>query len=111
MDIKVYIDNQCGYNFKADTEKYNEIYEKGKRINGKNKLIIVFSNNLDFVKGICKMYPKPSVVINITENLSEYHVSNVLKYVSDICYFNTNVEIIVNKILKTYMRLCKRGNV
>ena len=103
MDIKVFLDKQCGANFKSKIEEYKKYLGKNKY---KTNLIIVFSNNFEFVKDICKKYPKPNVVVNITENLSEYHMSNTLKYVSDICYFKTDVKKVVKRILKTYERLC-----
>ena len=102
----MYLDEQCGYNFNEAIEKY-KIYCNNKKSNKSNVgLIIVFSNNFEFIKGIRKMFPKPNVVINITENLSEYHVSNSLKYVSDICYLKSDVKTVVDRIMKTYSRIC-----
>ena len=109
MDIKVYIDSQCGDNFKRQMDEYKKLFNKNN--DRPNKLVVVFSNNFDFVKGVCKMYPKPNIVINVTENLSEYHMANTLKYVSDICYFKSDVKTVVSRIMKTYARLIKKGNV
>ena len=80
MNIKVFIDEQCGYNFWNKIDKYEKEIKESHKDKNKQKLIIVFSNNFQYVKEICRIYPKPNVVINITENLSEYHVSNSLKY-------------------------------
>ena len=109
MDVKVYIDSQCGYNFKEQINEYKKHWESIEEPLNKSKLVIVFSNNFEFIKGICKMYPKPNVVINITENLSEYHMANTLKYVSDICYFKSDVKTVVSRIMNTYKRLVKKG--
>ena len=93
----MFVDEQCGYNFNEQPDIYKKRCKMYKT-NSKQKLVIVFSNNFEFIKGICKMYPKPNIVINITENLSEYHMANTLKYVSDVGYFKSGINTLLQSL-------------
>lgn len=102
MDIKMIVDKQSELKMQEAAEKLEQ-YCKTNNIKTYNKdVLIVFSNDYNFVKETTLKLPKNSIVINVTENLSEHHVINVLKYVSDICYLKTDVNEIARRIISAY---------
>lgn len=102
MDIKIIVDKQSELRMNDAAEKLKE-FCRNNNINAYNKdIIVVFSNDHIFVKEIVIKSPKNTVIVNVTENLSEQHVINVLKFVSDICYLKTDVNIIAARIISAY---------
>lgn len=102
MDIKIVIDKQSEFRMNEAAEKL-ERYCKTCGIKTYNKeILVVFSNDHKFVKEVAKNVPKNVLVINITENLSEQHIINVIKYVSDICLLKSDVNLIATRIINAY---------
>lgn len=103
MEIKTIIDSKCGYKFNQVAENLLNYWKENKIKANKKNIIVVFSNDWNFVKESALKCPK-AFLINITENLSEQHVINTLKFVSDICYLKTDVNLITTRIIKAYNR-------
>ena len=102
MDIKIIVDKQSELRMNDAAEKLEE-YCKSNSIKLCSKdALVVFSNDHNFVKDTVIKSPKNILVINVTENLSEQHIINVLKYATDICYLKTDVNIIAARIINTY---------
>lgn len=102
MDINIIVDKQSVLRMNDAAERLEE-YCRENNIKSYNKdILVVFSNDYNFVKDVVIKLPKNTTVINVTENLSEQHVINVLKYVSDICYLKTDVNTIATRIINTY---------
>ena len=102
MNIKIIVDKQSELRMNDAAYKLEE-YCKNNNIKSHNKdTVVVFSNDHNFVKDIAIKLPKNTIVINVTENLSEQHVINVLKHVSEICYLKTDVNTIATRIINTY---------
>ena len=102
MDINIIVDKQSELRMRDAAEKLKECCRKSNIKSYNKEIIVVFSNDHNFVKSIILKLPKNDIVINVTENLSEQHVINVLKYVSDICYLKTDVNAITTRIINTY---------
>lgn len=104
MDIKIVIDKESELRMQEAADKL-EKYCKKNNIKIHNKdIVVVFSNNHNFIKELAMKLPKNTVIINVTENLSEQHVINVLRCASDICYLKTDVNIIATRIICAYNR-------
>lgn len=103
MEIQTIIDNKCGYKFNEVAEKLTEYWKKNGIKANKKSIVVIFSNDWNFVKNISLKQAK-AFIINVTENLSEQHVINTLKFVSDICYLKTDVNLITTRIVKAYNR-------
>ena len=102
MDIKIIVDKQSEFRMSDAANRLRE-YCNVNNIKAYNKnILVVFSNDHNVVKDIVLKTPNKSVVINVTENLSEQHVINVLKYVADICYLKSDVNIIATRIINAY---------
>lgn len=102
MDIKIIVDKQSELRMDDAAYKLKECC-KNNNIKTYNKdITVVFSNDHNFVKDTVLRLPKNTIVVNVTENLSEQHVINVLKYVSDICYLKTDVNLIATRIINAY---------
>lgn len=102
MNIRIILDQQSKLRMTEPAENL-ERYCKTNNIKSYNKdVVVVFSNDHNFVKSTAVELPKNSIVINVTENLSEQHVINVLKYASEICYLKSDVSIIATRIINTY---------
>lgn len=108
MDTNIIVDKQCGYNFIVAAENLINYCRKNKIFLNKTDLLIIFSNNWEFIRSEKMKVPKKCIAINITENLSEQHVINTLRYVTDICYLKSDVSDIAVRIIKSYTRN-KRG--
>lgn len=102
MEINVVVDKSCGYKATEAAEKLKEHCKRNKINIRYDDLLIVISNDWEFVKKICKKYEKAKMKINITENFSEQHIINSLKYVHDICYLKSDVNLITTRIMKAY---------
>lgn len=102
MDINIIVDKQSELRMNDAAERLKECCKKS-NIKSYNKGIsVIFSNDHNFIKSTVVKLPKNSIVINVTENLSEQHIINVLKYVSDICYLKTDVNAIATRIINAY---------
>ena len=102
MEINIIVDKQSELRMREAADKL-ETYCKRNNIKAYNKdITVVFSNDHNFVKELAMKLQKKSIVVNVTENLSEQHVINVLKYVSDICYLKTDVNVIAARIICAY---------
>lgn len=102
MDINIIVDKQSELRMREAADRL-ETYCRQNNIKAYNKdIIVVFSNDHNFVQEVVSKLPKNSIVVNVTENLSEQHVINVLKCVSDICYLKTDVNIIAARIICAY---------
>lgn len=102
MDIKIIVDKQSELRMNEAAEKLEQ-YCKNNNIKSQNKeTVVVFSNDYNFVKDIAMKFAKNTIVINVTENLSEQHIINVIKCVSEICYLKTDVNTIATRIINTY---------
>jgi len=104
VDIKFITDPKGGYKFEEACDKLTDYCRENRIKTNNSNLIVVFSNDWEFIKEISEKYLKPRIIINVTENLSEHHVCHTLKYVSDICYLKTDVNIIATRIIKSYNR-------
>lgn len=104
MDIKIIIDKQSELRMKDAAEKLSKYFSINNVKAYNKEVLIVFSNNHNFVRDVVVKLPKNTIVINVTENLSEQHVINVLKYVADICYLKTDVNVIATRIIRAYTR-------
>jgi len=105
MDIKIIVDKQCKLRM-LDAAENLKTYFKQHNIKSYCKdVIVIFSNNHNFVKEETQEIKKGSTIINITENLSEQHIINVLKYVSDVCYLKTDVNVIASRIIAAHNRV------
>lgn len=108
MGVKIIIDKQSRLRMNDAADKLEELC-KSNNIKSYNKdVVVIFSNDHNFVKDTAIKFPKNTVVINVTENLSEQHVINVLKFVTDICYLKTDVNTIATRIISAYnkSRVC-----
>ena len=104
VDIKIIVDKQSELRMKDAADRLRNCC-KNNAIKVYNKdITVVFSNDHNFVKDTVARLPKNVVVVNVTENLSEQHIINALKYVSDICYLKTDVNIIATRIINAYNR-------
>lgn len=104
MDIKIVVDKQSELRMNDAAEKLKD-YCDINNIKSYNKgIMVVFSNDHNFVRNITMKLPKNTVIINVTENLSEQHVINVLKCVTDICYLKTDVNVIAARIIRAYSK-------
>ena len=102
MDINVIVDKQSELRMREAADKL-EKYCKCNNIKAYNKnIVVIFSNDHNFVRDTAIKLYKNSIIVNVTENLSEQHVINVLKYVSDICYLKTDVNVIASRIICAY---------
>lgn len=102
MDIEIIVDKQSEFRMNDAAEKLKRCF-KNNNIKTKSKdIVVIFSNDHKFVKNVVVKLPKNTMIINVTENLSEQHVINVIKYVSDICYLKTDVNIITTRIINAY---------
>ena len=102
MDINIIVDKQSELRMRDAADKL-ELYCKRNNIKSYNKsIIVIFSNNHNFVRETVNEACKSSIIVNVTENLSEQHVINTLKYVSDICYLKSDVNIIASRIICAY---------
>lgn len=102
MDIKIIVDKQSELRMSDAAEKLRQCC-KTNNIKSYNKdMLVVFSNDHNFVKDVVLKSPKNTVVINVTENLSEQHIINVLKHVADICLLKTDVNSIATRIINAY---------
>ena len=102
MDIKIIVDKQSELRMSEAAEKLRQCC-KNNNIKSYNKdMLVVFSNDHKFVKDIVVKSPRNTIVINVTENLSEQHIINVLKYVADICLLKTDVNSIATRIINAY---------
>lgn len=98
MDTRIIIDKENKVRFYEAADKFN-LYCKEKKLQLKNVLVI-FSNNSNFIKNTVRDLPKNTIIINVTENLSEQHIIASLKYVTDICYLKNDINMIVSRIIK-----------
>lgn len=104
MDIRIIVDKKSELSMNAAAEKLKK-HCKSNSIKTYNKdITVVFSNDHNFVKDTVIKLPKNVVVVNVTENLSEQHIINTLKHVSDICYLKTDVNVITTRIINAYNR-------
>ena len=102
MDIKIIVDKQSELRMSDAAEKLKE-YCSINNVKAYNRnILVIFSNDYSVVKEASLKVQKNTVVINVTENLSEQHVINVLKYVTDICYLKSDVNVIATRIIKAY---------
>lgn len=102
MDIKIIVDKQSELRMSDAAEKLSQCC-KDNNVKSYNKdMLVIFSNDHNFVKDTVLKSPRNTVVINVTENLSEQHVINVLKHVADICYLKTDVNSIATRIINAY---------
>jgi len=102
VDINIIVDKQSELRMQDAADKLKE-YCKKNNIKAYNKdITVVFSNDHNFVKELVMKLQKNNIVVNVTENLSEQHVINVLKYVADICYLKTDVNVIAARIICAY---------
>ena len=104
------VDEKCKNRFNTAKEKLIDYCKKENVRIYKENIIIVFSNDSEFVKNIALSISKKCAIINVTENLSEQHIINTLKYVIDICYLKTDVNLIATRIIKAYNRSNLRLN-
>ena len=98
MDTRIIIDKEQKNRFCEAADKFDTYCRKNK-ITLKN-ILVIFSNNVNFIKEVAENIPKGTVVINVTENLSEQHIIGSLKYVADICFLRNDVNTIVSRIIK-----------
>ena len=102
MDINIIVDKQSELRMREAADKL-EAYCKKNNIKAYNKnIVVIFSNDHNFVRDMSVKLYKNSIIVNVTENLSEQHVINVLKCVSDICYLKTDVNVIAGRIICAY---------
>ena len=104
MDIKIIVDKESELRMNQAAERLEEHLKKNKIKSLNKDIIVVFSNSHEFIEEIVVRLPINTVVINITENLSEQHIINTLKCVSDICYLKTDVNTIASRIINAYNR-------
>ena len=102
MDIKIIVDKQSELRMNDAAEKLRECCKKSNIKSYNKEMLVIFSNDHNYIKSTVVKLPKNSIVINVTENLSEQHVINTLKYVSDICYLKTDVNVIATRIINAY---------
>jgi len=108
VDIKIIVDKQSELRMNDAADRLRQCC-KNNGIKTYNKdITVVFSNDCNFVKDTVVKLPKNVVVVNVTENLSEQHIINTLKYVSDICYLKTDVDVIATRIINAYNRNMSR---
>ncbi len=102
MNIKIIVDKQSELRMSDAASKLKERC-RSNNIKAYNKeILVVFSNDYNFIKDTVSKLPKDTIVINVTENLSEQHVINALKYAADICYLKTDVNTITTRIINAY---------
>ena len=102
MDIKIIVDKQSELRMNDAADKLKECCRNNAIKTHNKDILVIFSNNYNFVKEAVTKFPKNITAINVTENLSEQHVINVLKYVTDICYLKTDVNTIATRIINAY---------
>lgn len=102
MEINIIVDKQSELRMSDAADKLRQCFRKSNIKSYNKEIVVIFSNDHNFVKNTVVKCPKNNVVINVTENLSEQHVINVLKYVSDICYLKTDVNSITTRIINAY---------
>lgn len=102
MDINIIVDKQCELRMNDAAERLKECCKKSNIKIYNKEMLVIFSNDHNFIKNTVIKLPKNNLVINVTENLSEQHIINVLKYVSDICYLKTDVNVIATRIINAY---------
>ena len=108
MDVKIIVDKQSELRMNDAADRLRKCC-KSNEIKTYNKdITVVFSNDHNFVKDTVVRLPKNVVVVNVTENLSEQHIINTLKHVSDICYLKTDVNVIMARIINAYNRNMNR---
>ena len=104
MDINIVIDKESELRMQNAANKLEEYCKNNNIKTYKKDIVVIFSNNHNFVRDTAMKVPKNNIIINVTENLSEQHVINVLKCVADICYLKTDVNIIAARIICAYNR-------
>lgn len=102
MDIKIIVDKQCELRMNDAADKLKQYCKRNNICSRDKDILVVFSNDYNFVKDTVVKLPKNVIVVNVTENLSEQHIINALKYVSDICYLKTDVNTIATRIICAY---------
>lgn len=104
MDIKIIVDKQSELRMNDAADNLRQCCENNGIKTYNKDITVVFSNDHNFVKDTVVRLPKNVVVVNVTENLSEQHIINTLKHVSDICYLKTDVNVIATRIINAYNR-------
>lgn len=104
MDIKVIVDKESEFRMRQAADALEEYCQKNRIKAYGTDMIVIFSNNHNFVKEVVEKYPKMTSAINVTENLSEQHVINVLRYVADVCYLKSDANIIAARIINACNR-------
>ena len=102
MNIQIIIDKQSELRMNEAADKLREHLRNNKIKAYDKDIIVIFSNDCNFVKDTRAKLPKTSIVVNVTENLSEQHVINVVSCVADICYLKTDVNMIATRIINAY---------
>lgn len=104
MDIKIIVDRESELRMNQAAERLEDHLKKNKIKSLNKDIIVIFSNSHEFIEELVIKLPPNTIAINITENLSEQHIINTLKYVSDICYLKTDVTTIASRIITAYNR-------
>lgn len=104
MDIKIIVDKQSELRMNDAADRLRQWCACNGIKTYNRDITVVFSNDHNFVKDTVVRLPKNVVVVNVTENLSEQHIINTLKHVSDICYLKTDVNVIATRIINAYNR-------
>lgn len=64
----------------------------------KYDLVIIFSDNLQFISNYQNSFKENSVLVILTQNLTPDYILNCIKITPYVCYSKNTTEYLVNKI-------------
>lgn len=72
--------------------------------NQKYDILVIFSDDINFIQGNLKLIENEENIVVITDNLSSSYIIECIKITPNLCYAGNDINVIAKKVLSVCIR-------